>query len=307
MILCMCFAIFAGEWSQSLKAFAPHARFLLVFFMLSSLFSTFLHFSTLSRKMTKNKKSEEKLLHNQDFFPCAICVCVCTKRLRWHVNRNFCFVAAFLQFSPLLFIFLTFLHFSSCRIVEKNEKKGKEWKKSGYKTKISFHVPSVCVCIRRLRWHVDRNLCFVVIFLHFSSLFFIFFMFLHFSLLFFIFLIFSWLFLIFLHFSSFSSLFFMFLHFSSFSSLFFNFSTFQHCGDKWRKLATKPRFLSMCHLCVCVCIRRLRWHVDRNRCFVVHYSSFFFTFHYFSSIFFVFLRVCSFSSCFFFFTFLHFF
>ena len=65
----MCFAIFAGEWSQSLKAFAPHARFLLVFFMLS-------------------------------------------------------------HFSPLF------------KIVEKNEKKVK---KSCYKTKISFHVPSVCV------------------------------------------------------------------------------------------------------------------------------------------------------------------
>ena len=75
MILCMCFAIFAGEWSQSLKAFAPHARFLLVFFMLSSLFSTFLHFSTLSRKMNKNKKKWRKVATKPRFLSmCHLCV-----------------------------------------------------------------------------------------------------------------------------------------------------------------------------------------------------------------------------------------
>ena len=92
-------------------------------------------------------------------------------------------------------------------------------------------------------------------FLHSSSLFFIFLHVLHFSL-------FSSFFYMFLHFSSFffltflhfSPLFFIFFTFLYFSPLFLHFSTLwrkkKKTGEKWRKVATKPRFLSMCHLCV---------------------------------------------------------
>ena len=134
------------------------------------------------------------------------------------------------------------------------------------------------------------------IFRHFSSFLFMFFMFLQFSSCFSLFLIFF----IFLHFLHFSPVFSTFLHFLYLSSFFCTvfacfftfrhfsslFSTFQHCGEKWGKVATKTRFLSMCHLCVCVCTRHLRWHVDRNLCFVVssHFSSLFFTFLHFSSL-----------------------
>ena len=101
---------------------------------------------------------------------------------------------------------------------------------------------------------------------HFPSLFPIF----SFFYMFLIFFIFSIFFILF-HFSSFSWLFYIVLHFSAFFSTFLHFSQLfnivEKKQEKWRKVATKPRFLSMCHLCVC--IRHLRWHVDRHLCFVI--------------------------------------
>ena len=76
-------------------------RFLLFFF-------TFLHFFQLFNIVEKN---EEKWLQNQDFFPCAICVCVCIRHLRWHVDRHLCFAVTFLHLSPLFSTFLRFSHF----------------------------------------------------------------------------------------------------------------------------------------------------------------------------------------------------
>ena len=88
------------------------------------------------------------------------------------------FFFTFLQFS---FFFSGFSYFSSLFFIFFNFSiLWRKMKKSGYKTKISFHVPSVCVCIRHLRWHVDRHLCFAVTFLHLSPLFSTFLRFSHF-------------------------------------------------------------------------------------------------------------------------------
>ena len=44
---------------------------------------------------------------------CHLCVCVsvCIRRLRWHVDRHLCFVVTFLHLSPLFSTFLRFSHF----------------------------------------------------------------------------------------------------------------------------------------------------------------------------------------------------
>ena len=49
-------------------------------------------------KWTNMKKSEEKWLQNKDFYPHAIWDAWYTHR--WHMERNFGFVATFLHVSP---------------------------------------------------------------------------------------------------------------------------------------------------------------------------------------------------------------
>ena len=73
-------------------------HFSALFFHVSSLFFMFFHFSALFNIV---EKSGEKWLQKHDFFPCAICVC--TRHLRWHVDRNLCFVVTFLHFSSFFF------------------------------------------------------------------------------------------------------------------------------------------------------------------------------------------------------------
>ena len=80
------------------------------------------------------------------------------------------------------------------------------------------------------------------------------------------------MFLHFLHFSLCFFIFFMFLHVLYLSSCFLNFFTLQHCGDKWRKVATKPRFLSMCHLCVYPIYEFMKLKLEKCHC--VTYSIF---------------------------------
>ena len=49
------------------------------------MFFTFLHVSSFSSFFNIVETNEEKLLQNQDFFPCAICVCIPFMNL-WNLN-----------------------------------------------------------------------------------------------------------------------------------------------------------------------------------------------------------------------------
>ena len=134
----------------------------------------------------------------------------------------------------------------------------------------------LCVCIRRLKWHVDRIFCFVVIFLHFSSCFFTF---LHVS---------SFL----LHFSS---LFFMFLHFSSFFFAFLHFSSLFNIVETNEEKWLQNQDFFPCAICVCVSgVSDGMWiEIFVLESVILHFFSLF------SSCFFIFLQFSSFSSFFF--------
>ena len=69
-------------------------------------------------KWRKMKNSEEKWLQNKDFYPHAIWDAWYTHR--WHMERNFGFVATFLHFSSF---------FSTMLKSEENEEKKEKWRK----------------------------------------------------------------------------------------------------------------------------------------------------------------------------------
>ena len=73
-----------------------------LFFIFASFFFIFLHFLHFSTLWRKIKKSGEKWLQNQDFFPCAIWVCV------YQASEKFLFCS---HISPPFSGFLRFSHF----------------------------------------------------------------------------------------------------------------------------------------------------------------------------------------------------
>ena len=81
-------------------------------------------------------------------------------------------------------------------------------------------------------------------------------------------------------FSSFSFIFFTFLFFLHFLHFSLFFSTLQNCGEKWKNAEKWLQNQDFFPCAICVCTRRLRWHVDRNLCFVVIFFHFFFFFSF---------------------------